>query len=53
MPDTLRPGRDVIMEGSYSPNEGFLATSLSTQCPSKYQPPDPTNNEASTAPKNY
>lgn len=53
MPDTLRPGRDVIMEGSYSPNGGFLATSLSTQCPSKYQPPDPTNNGASAESKNY
>ncbi len=42
MPDTLRPGRDVIMEGSYSPENGFLASSLTTQCPSKYQPPDPT-----------
>jgi len=45
MPDTLRPGRDVIMEGSYSAKDGFLATSLSTQCPSKYQPPDATKNE--------
>ncbi len=44
MPDTLKPGRDVIMEGSFDPNNGFLATQLNTQCPSKYEPPDPTKN---------
>lgn len=53
MPDTLRPGRDVIMEGSYGPQDGFSATSLSTQCPSKYQPPDPTKSESAASPKNY
>jgi cytochrome c-type biogenesis protein CcmE len=53
MPDTLREGRDVIMEGSFSPEAGFLATTLSTQCPSKYQPPDPLNNSPENKPQNY
>ena len=38
MPDTLKPGRDVILEGTYD-GERFHATSLLTQCPSKYEPP--------------
>jgi cytochrome c-type biogenesis protein CcmE len=53
MPDTLREGRDVIMEGSFSPETGFLATTLSTQCPSKYQPPDPLNHSPENKPQNY
>jgi len=40
VPDTLKVGRDVILEGSYN-GESFIATSLLTQCPSKYQPPEP------------
>ena len=45
MPDTLRPGRDVIVQGEYiTKGEGgafFKAHQLLTQCPSKYQPPKP------------
>lgn len=40
MPDTLRPGRDVIVEGDFD-GEQFVAYSLLTQCPSKYEPPMP------------
>lgn len=41
MPDTLREGRDVILEGDFD-GVTFHATTLNTQCPSKYEPPDPT-----------
>ena len=40
MPDTLRSGRDVIVEGDYRGGV-FYATQLLTQCPSKYEPPKP------------
>lgn len=40
MPDTLQIGRDVILEGSYL-SASFKASSLMTQCPSKYEPPIP------------
>ncbi|MCB0323707.1 MAG: cytochrome c maturation protein CcmE [Bdellovibrionales bacterium] len=40
MPDTLKIGRDVILEGKYD-GEHFVASSLMTQCPSKYEPPVP------------
>lgn len=40
MPDTLKVGRDVILEGEYDGRE-FHAKSLMTQCPSKYEPPVP------------
>ena len=52
MPESLKIGRDVIVEGDYKPsNSGndenspkgvFLASSLVTQCPSKYVPPVPS-----------
>ena len=42
-PDTLKPGRDVILEGSYD-GQLFVASTLLTQCPSKYEPPVPTGN---------
>ena len=38
MPDTLRAGRDVIVQGVYD-GEVFNAYQLLTQCPSKYEPP--------------
>ncbi len=38
MPDTLKVGRDVILEGDFRQGE-FFATSLLTQCPSKYEVP--------------
>ena len=40
MPDTLKVGRDVILEGNFDGKE-FLAKNLVTQCPSKYVPPEP------------
>lgn len=40
MPDTLKVGRDVILEGDYD-GQQFVAKSLLTQCPSKYEPPVP------------
>ena len=40
LPDTLRSGRDVILEGDFDPAaRRFLARVLQTQCPSKYVPP--------------
>lgn len=40
-PDMFSPGRDVIIDGEYS--GGVLrASKLLTQCPSKYEPPDPS-----------
>lgn len=38
MPDTLKPGRDVILEGDFDGTQ-FNAEHLMTQCPSKYEPP--------------
>lgn len=43
MPDNLKEGRDVIMEGDFSRDE-FVAKNLMTQCPSKYKPPIPRTN---------
>ena len=40
MPDTLKVGRDVILEGNFD-GASFEAKNLVTQCPSKYVPPDP------------
>lgn len=40
-PDMFAPGRDVILNGDYDGNM-FIASSLLTQCPSKYEPPSPT-----------
>lgn len=40
MPDTLRAGRDVIIEGDFSQGI-FTAKTLLTQCPSKYEVPLP------------
>ena len=39
MPDTLKAGRDVILEGDFKAGQ-FEASSLLTQCPSKYEVPD-------------
>ncbi len=46
MPDTLKDTRDVILEGNYVVGVNdemgvFNATTLNTQCPSKYEPPKP------------
>lgn len=40
MPENLKAGRDVIIEGQYSDGK-FEAKTLLTQCPSKYVPPTP------------
>ncbi len=38
VPDTFQAGRDIIVEGKYTPGGVFEATSIITKCPSKYQP---------------
>ena len=47
MPDTLKIGRDVILEGSFDGTQ-FTAKNLVTQCPSKYVPPDPSAKSAAS-----
>ena len=42
LPETLKSGRDVIIEGNFE-NNRFLALVLQTQCPSKYEPPKVPN----------
>lgn len=38
VPDSFEPGVEVIVEGSSSPaGDGFVAHSLMTKCPSKYE----------------
>ena len=38
VPDTFKPGVEVIVEGSMNPSKGvFGATTLMTKCPSKYE----------------
>ena len=38
VPDTFKPGVEVIVEGGLDPARGvFAATTLMTKCPSKYQ----------------
>ena len=37
VPDTFKPGVEVIVEGRLRPDGGFAAASLLTKCPSKYQ----------------
>lgn len=53
MPDTLKEGRDVILEGDFLASQStedttgtFYAHTLNTQCPSKYKPPKPGEEEA-------
>lgn len=50
MPDTMAPGRDVILEGAFD-GQVLKATSLLTQCPSKYVPPDPGETSLSESQK--
>lgn len=40
-PDMFAPGRDVIIDGDFT-NGVLHASTLLTQCPSKYEPPSPT-----------
>ncbi|MDR2820395.1 MAG: cytochrome c maturation protein CcmE [Desulfovibrio sp.] len=37
VPDTFRPGAEVIVEGGIGPDGQFAAKILMTKCPSKYQ----------------
>lgn len=37
IPDTLKAGAEVIVEGSMQPNGSFAAKTIMTKCPSKYQ----------------
>lgn len=47
-PDTLQPGRDVILEGDFD-GTTFEASVLMTQCPSKYEPPSMGDSAKSSA----
>lgn len=38
LPDMFAEGRDVIVEGRYSPEGIFTANTIMTSCPSKYEP---------------
>lgn len=37
LPDTFKVGAEVIVEGGVNPERVFIAKTLMTQCPSKYQ----------------
>jgi cytochrome c-type biogenesis protein CcmE len=37
VPDTFKPGAEVIVEGGLNQNGQFAAKTLMTKCPSKYQ----------------
>ncbi len=39
-PDMFAPGRDVLLDGDWQ-DKTFVASQLLTQCPSKYEPPNP------------
>lgn len=38
VPDAFKSGAEVIVEGTYSPQGFFQATTLLAKCPSKYRP---------------
>lgn len=38
LPDMFAEGRDVIVEGRYSPEPRLVASTIMTSCPSKYEP---------------
>ena len=38
LPDMFAEGRDVIVEGRYSPTDILEAKTIMTSCPSKYEP---------------
>jgi cytochrome c-type biogenesis protein CcmE len=44
IPDTFKVGRHVIVEGIYTTERVFEATSIITKCPSKYQPEETLGN---------
>lgn len=37
VPDTFQPGKEVIVEGTYTTAEVFSATTIMPRCPSKYE----------------
>ncbi len=37
VPDTFKPGAEVIVEGGLAPDGTFAAKTLMTKCPSKYE----------------
>lgn len=37
LPDTFKPGRDIILEGIYKRNGTFKANKVMARCPSKYE----------------
>lgn len=38
VPDMFAEGRDVVVEGLYTPAENLVASTIMTSCPSKYEP---------------
>ncbi len=38
LPDMFAEGRDVIVEGLYTPEQQLVASTIMTSCPSKYEP---------------
>ena len=38
LPDMFAEGRDVIVEGVYTPEQRLVASTIMTSCPSKYEP---------------
>jgi cytochrome c-type biogenesis protein CcmE len=38
VPDTFKPGIDVLIEGRLDKDGIFRATTILTKCPSKYEP---------------
>ncbi len=38
LPDMFAEGRDVIVEGLYTPDQQLVAATIMTSCPSKYEP---------------
>lgn len=41
LPDMFAEGRDVIVEGTYEGGDRFVAHTILTSCPSKYEPEAP------------
>ena len=38
VPDMFAEGRDVVVEGIYTPEQNLVASTIMTSCPSKYEP---------------
>jgi cytochrome c-type biogenesis protein CcmE len=43
LPDMFAEGRDVIVEGIYNADDTFVANTILTSCPSKYEPEAPAS----------